>query len=109
MLIRLQGQVHRSFDERKAAMSSRERGPAGLASLSQGPRVWNTAETTALCARPSSLRVLVIDNDMRAADFLEALLHAGGILQTRVAYTAHAALVIAGDFRPAVVLVELDM
>jgi CheY-like chemotaxis protein len=46
---------------------------------------------------------------MRAADFLEGLLHADGFLQTRVAYTAHAALAIAADFRPEAVLVELDM
>jgi CheY-like chemotaxis protein len=55
------------------------------------------------------LRVLVVDNDMRAADSLEQLLHAGGYADTRVAYSAHGALEIAHEFRPTVVLIELDM
>jgi PleD family two-component response regulator len=106
---RLQARVHRTFDERRTAMASRERGPSGAASLSQGPRVWGTEATPAPSVSVKPLRVLVIDNDMRAADFLEVLLHASGFLQTRVAYTAHAALVMADDFRPEAVLVELDM
>jgi CheY-like chemotaxis protein len=105
---RLQARVHRTFDGRKAAMASRERGPDS-ASLAQGPRVWSAEGNPVLRTSPKPLRVLVIDNDMRAADFLEGLLHAGGFFQTRVAYTAHAALAIAADFRPEAVLVELDM
>jgi two-component system CheB/CheR fusion protein len=106
---RLQARVHRTFDGRKAAMASRDRGPSGPVSLAEDPRVWSAEATLALRTSPQPLRVLVIDNDMRAADFLEVLLHAAGFLQTRVAYTAHAALAIAADFRPEAVLVELDM
>ena len=106
---RLPARVRRTFDERRTAMASRERGPSGSASLAEGPRVWTTEAAPAPHTSAKSLRILVIDNDMRAADFLEVLLHADGFLQTRVAYTAHAALAIAADFRPGAVLVELDM
>lgn len=106
---RLRARAHRTFDERKAAKASRDRGPSGAVSLAQEPRAWTAEGTSALRTSPKPLRVLVIDNDMRAADFLEVLLHANGFLQTRVAYTAHAALAMAADFRPGVVFVELDM
>ncbi len=53
--------------------------------------------------------MLVVDNDMRAADFLELLLRAGGYSETRVAYSAHGALAIAKEFCPAIVLIDLDM
>jgi PleD family two-component response regulator len=62
-------------------------------------------------ARPASevLRVLIVDNDMAAADALELLLHANGFQETRVAYSAQGAKAIARDFRPSVVLIELDL
>ena len=55
------------------------------------------------------LRVLIVDNDMAAADALELLVHASGFAETQVAYTAHAALAIARDYRPAIALIELDL
>lgn len=58
---------------------------------------------------PSALHVMVVDDDIRAADSLEVLLHAGGYSETRAAYTAHGALAIAREFCPAIVLMELDM
>jgi DNA-binding response OmpR family regulator len=73
------------------------------------PETWNAEIARAVGTSPITLRVLVIDNDLRAADFLELLLRAGGYSETRVAYTAHGALAIAEDFHPEVVLVELDM
>ncbi len=54
-------------------------------------------------------RVLVVDNDMGSADTLETMLHTLGYPETRVAYSGHAALAIAADFRPGVVMVELDL
>jgi pilus assembly protein CpaE len=58
---------------------------------------------------PQRLRVLVVDCDTRAADTLERLLHATGYRETRVAYTGRGAVVFAKEFRPEVVLVDLDM
>jgi CheY-like chemotaxis protein len=54
-------------------------------------------------------RVLIVDNDMLAADSLELMLHGLGYPQTRVAYSGHAALAIASVFKPGVVMVELDL
>jgi CheY-like chemotaxis protein len=55
------------------------------------------------------LRVLIVDNDMVAADALELLLHSSGVPETRVAYSVQGALTIAREFRPAVVLIELNL
>jgi len=55
------------------------------------------------------LRVLVVDNDMRSADALELMLHGAGYPETRVAYSAHAALALALEFRPDVALLEMNL
>ena len=55
------------------------------------------------------VRILIVDNDMTSANSLELMLHASGYSQTRVAYSGHAALAIAAEFRPGVVLLELDL
>ena len=54
-------------------------------------------------------RILIVDDDMRAADSLELMLHASGYSETRVAYSGYAALVIAADFRPEVALLDLSL
>lgn len=54
-------------------------------------------------------RILIVDNDISSSDSLERLLHASGDSQTRVAYSGHAALAIAAEFQPSVVLLELDL
>jgi DNA-binding response OmpR family regulator len=55
------------------------------------------------------VRVLIIDKDIDSADSLELMLHASGYWETRVAYSGHAALAIASDFRPHVVLLDLTL
>ena len=55
------------------------------------------------------LRILIVDNDIRSAAALELMLHAAGYSETRVAYSGHAALAIAADFEPRVVLIEIDL
>ena len=55
------------------------------------------------------MRILIVDNDMRSCDSMELMLHAAGYAQTRVAYSGHAALAIAAEFQPSVVLLELDL
>ena len=55
------------------------------------------------------IRILIVDNDMHAADSLERMLHASSQSQTSVAYSGHAALAIAAEFRPNVVLLEINL
>jgi CheY-like chemotaxis protein len=106
---RLQTRVRRTFDSRKDMMASRERGAPSPTSFPPDVRASSAQAPRAAGALPKELRVLVIDNDIRAAEFLELLLHAGGYSRTRMAYTAHAALGIAESFRPELVLMELDL
>jgi DNA-binding response OmpR family regulator len=52
---------------------------------------------------------LIVDDDIRSSDSLELMLNASGYSQTRVAYSGHAALAVAAEFHPAVVLLELSL
>src|SRR4029078_9889907 len=54
-------------------------------------------------------RVLIVDSDMGSADSLELMLHASGYQETRVAYSGEAALAIAADFQPSMVLLDLGL
>jgi CheY-like chemotaxis protein len=67
----------------------------------------NEAQRVALATEP--VRILIVDYDMRSSESVELMLHASGYPETRVAYSGHAALVIAADFQPSVVLLELDL
>jgi CheY-like chemotaxis protein len=58
---------------------------------------------------PVPVRILIVDDDMGSADALELMLHAEDYSHTRVAYSGAAALAIACDFQPAVVLVDLSL
>src|SRR6266404_9882622 len=55
------------------------------------------------------VRILIVDDDISSSDSLELMLHASGYSETRVAYSGHAALAIAVEFQPSVVLLELDL
>jgi CheY-like chemotaxis protein len=66
-------------------------------------------ERPKIAAPTSRARVMVVDNDMGSADTLETMLHALGFPETRVAYSGHAALAIADEFKPGLVMVELDL
>ena len=55
------------------------------------------------------VRILIIDNDMSSADSLEHMLRGLGYSETRVAYSDRAALTIAAEFRPDVILLELNL
>ena len=54
-------------------------------------------------------RVLIVDDDVNAADSLASLLRAAGYADARVAYTGEAAMSLAAEFRPTVLLVDLDL
>jgi CheY-like chemotaxis protein len=60
-----------------------------------------------LCTKP--VRILIVDNDISSSSSLEATLHASGYSEIRVAYSGHAALAIAAEFQPSVVLLELNL
>ena len=55
------------------------------------------------------IRILIVDDDIPSASSLELMLHASGYSETRVAYSGHAALAIAAEFQPSVVLLELRL
>jgi CheY-like chemotaxis protein len=55
------------------------------------------------------MRILIVDSDISSSNSLECMLHASGYSETRVAYSGHAALAIAPEFQPSVVLLELDL
>jgi PleD family two-component response regulator len=55
------------------------------------------------------LRLLIVDNDMRSADSIELMLNAAGYTETRVAYSAQAALAVALEFRPDVAFIEMNL
>jgi len=55
------------------------------------------------------LRILIVDNDVSSADSLEHMLRELGYSRARVAYSDRAALTIAEEFRPDVVLLELNL
>jgi CheY-like chemotaxis protein len=61
--------------------------------------------------RPQSAmpRILIVDDDMDAADSLASLLQSSGHGDTRVAYTGEAALALATEFVPTVLLLDLDL
>jgi CheY-like chemotaxis protein len=63
--------------------------------------------TTATSANP--VRILIVDNDVGTAHALELMLNLSGYAHTRVAYSGPAALAIAADFRPNVIVIELGL
>jgi CheY-like chemotaxis protein len=54
-------------------------------------------------------RILIVDDDVHAADALASLLQSTGYGDARVAYTGAAALTLAVEFLPTVLLVDLDL
>ena len=60
-------------------------------------------------ARGGMPRILIVDDDVDAADALASLLQAAGYGEARVAYSGAAALALAPEFVPTVLLVDLDL
>jgi CheY-like chemotaxis protein len=54
-------------------------------------------------------RILIVDDDVAAADSLASLLQSMGYGDARVAYTGATALAAAVEFVPTIVLVDLDL
>jgi CheY-like chemotaxis protein len=89
--------------------SSARRAPTLLAAEKEAQlQAWEgEGGHTALSRRP--VQILIVDNDMGAADSLENMLHASGYSETRVAYSGHAAMAIAVEFKPDIVLLDLSL
>jgi len=60
-------------------------------------------------ARGGMPRILIVDDDVDAADALASLLQAAGYGDTRVAHTGGTALALAVEFVPTVLLVDLNL
>jgi DNA-binding response OmpR family regulator len=89
-------------------MSDRSRAWRAREQEAQQLEAWvNEGGNTVRATGP--MRILIVDNDIGSAGALELMLHASGYLQTRVAYSGHAALAMAADFEPSVILLELDL
>ena len=54
-------------------------------------------------------RILIVDDDVEAADSLASLLQSTGYGDARVAYSGAAALALAVEFVPTVALVDLEL
>ena len=57
----------------------------------------------------NTVRILIVDDDIESSTSLELMLRTLGYSEIRVAYSGHAALAIATDFHPSMVLLELDL
>jgi PleD family two-component response regulator len=90
-----------------AGTSNLQERPAGLKEARQLEAWEGEGGQPARSTEP--VRILIVDIDMKSSHSLELLLQASGYSQTRVAYSGHAALAIAENFQPSVVLVELNL
>ena len=54
-------------------------------------------------------RILIVDDDVEAADALASLLQSTGYGDARVAYSGATALTLAVEFAPTIALVDLDL
>jgi DNA-binding response OmpR family regulator len=75
--------------------------------LSDPPQ--NPDEGREYSVRAGPLRILIVDSDINMSNSLELTLHASGYSETRVAYSGHAALAVAAEFQPSLVLLALDL
>lgn len=66
-------------------------------------------EIDQLSLLPADLRILIVNEDMRSADWLKRTLRELGYHTTLTAYSAKRALEAAADFSPSVALVDLEL
>lgn len=75
--------------------------------LSDPPHSVDEGRESAVSGEP--VRILIVDSDIKSTNSLELALHASGYSETRVAYSGHAALAVAAEFQPSLVLLALDL
>lgn len=66
-------------------------------------------DTPAATPGPGNLRILIVNEDMRSADSLKCTLQELGYSTTFTAYSARRALTAAGDYSPAVIILDLEL
>lgn len=71
--------------------------------------MWVDIDPPAVALDPTHLRILIVDEDKRAAESLKYTLHDLGYFMTFTAYSARTALIAAADFSPAVALLDLRL
>jgi CheY-like chemotaxis protein len=74
-----------------------------------GAQPWKQSRAQSEGAQGEMPRILIVDDDVDAADALASLLQSEGHGDARVAYTAATALALAVEFVPTVLLVDLDL
>ena len=85
----------------------RQAPPLQVDDLQQVATWENEGGHSALSTEPA--RILIIDDDIKSARSLTLMLRQSGYLQIHVAYSGHAALAIAADFQPTMVLLDLGL
>jgi len=85
----------------------RRQAPAMRDEARQQQALQDQGGQSALFTRP--MRIMIVDEDIKSSSSLEGMLRASGYSETRVAYSGHAALAIAADFNPSMVLLELSL
>ena len=96
--------------QKHAAARSTDRGQAPPLQVNEAQQVatWeNEGGQSALPTEPE--RILIVDDDIKSSSAVELMLRALGYSQTRVAYSGHAALAVAADLQPSIVLLELGL
>jgi len=96
-----------SRKHRDSASARRGQAPVHVTEAQQLETWEDEGGRPGLCIKP--VRILIVDNDISSSGSLEAMLHASGYSEIRVAYSGHAALAIAAEFQPSVVLLELNL
>ncbi len=81
---------------------------ANIAATSEDPPAADPVHERLIAPANRSVRILVVDDSVDAAEMLAAALSARGY-ETRVAHDAPAALRIAADFRPAIALLDIGL
>ena len=95
-------------DRTKSDQSARPPASSAIRGDARQLEAWaNEGGNTAASAEP--LRILIVDNDIASATWLDRTVRAVGLRETRVAYSGHAAVAIAAEFHPRVVLLELGL
>lgn len=92
----------------KSDQSPRALASAVVTGHARQPEAWvNEGGNTAASANPP--RILIVDNDIACASWLDRTIQTLGFCETWVAYSGHAALAIAAEFHPRIVLLELEL
>lgn len=96
--------------QQQAGVRSARSGPASPVQADEAQRVATWENEGGQSALPTAhARILIVDDDIDSSSSLERMLRASGHSEIRVAYSGHAALAIAADFEPSMVMLEVRL